>query len=239
MKRYSPAAILLAILTLTSPLAADDPPPTPVFKLDAPASVAIGDLATVTVNPASNVQDVQFLIAPACLNPLNVKTGPDFVSFVCGADCPKGGRFTVFAAANLNGKTVTAEAIVVFGQPPTPPGPNPPPNPTPPPGPAASHLWLISVYDTTAHAPDIEALTSDSAFWYSLQQRGHQFRFFDVQNAQAKPFVDAAAKLQAAPPFVLYMDADTKKVLTIQPLPQDKAAVTAEVNALTGKSEEN
>lgn len=238
MKRYSPAAILLAILTLTSPLAADDPPPTPVFKLDAPASVAIGDLATVTVNPASNVQDVQFLIAPACLNPLNVKTGPDFVSFVCGADCPKGGKFTVFAAGNLNGKTVMAEAIVVFGHPPTPPGPNPPP-PGPPPGPAASHLWLIAVYDTTTHVPEIDVLTSDSPFWYGITQKGHQFRFYDATNLQAKPFVDAGAKLKSAPPFILYMDADTKKVLTIQSLPQDAAAVTAEVNSLTGKSEEN
>lgn len=233
MKRYLPAMLLLAIFAATTPLAADDPLPPAVLKLDAPATVAIGDLATVTVNPSSNVQDVQFLIAPACLNPLNVKTGPDFVSFVCGADCPKGGKFTVFAAGNLNGKTITAEAIVVFGQ------PQPPPPPPPPPGPSASHLWLISIYDKASAPAEITALVSDSPFWYGLSIAGHQYKFMGPTDAMAKPYVDAAAKFGVSGPFLLYMDADTKKVLAVQSLPQDKAAVTAEINALTGKSEVN
>lgn len=229
MKHYLPAALVMAILAVTAPLGAQDPPPAAVLKLDAPATVAVGDLATVTVNPSSNVQDVQFKVSD-CINPLNVKTGPDFVSFVCGSDKPKGGKFTVFAAGNLNGKTYIAEAIVTFGEPPTPP---PPP---PPPGPTAAHLWLIAVYDTTAHTPEIDSLTSDSPFWFSLQQKGHQFRFYDTQNAQAKPFIDAAAKVKGSVPFILYMDADTKKILTVQSLPADKAAVSAEVNVLTGGS---
>lgn len=234
MKRFS-ALLVIAFAALCGPLGAQDPAPVAVLKLIAPTVVNVGDLATVKVDGTSNAQDVQFMLVPTPANPENVHVFADGIDFVCGADEPSGGVFTVVAAGNLNGKTITATAVVTFGKKPVPPTPTPPTPPTP--TPVASHLWLILVYDTTNPAPTTSALVSDSAFWYSLAKEGHQNAVLDASGAAAKPYADQAAKLNVVAPFVLYMDADTKKVLAAEPMPTDKAAVEAEVNALTGKTD--
>lgn len=224
-----PFALAFLLSFAASTLLAQDP--VPVLKITPPQNIAIGDLAVVEVDPTSNVQDVQLVVIPSPVNPANWQIRKDAGFLVCGADQPAGGLFTIIAAGNLNGATITATTTVTFGK----PEPNPPP---PPPGPSASHLWLILAYDTTAQNPQINSLISDSAYWYTVISAGHQFRFFDAGNAAAKPFVEAASKLGTATPFILFMDADTKKVLAVKSLPLDKAGVDAEIKALTGKSSE-
>lgn len=242
-----PAALTLALLLLASPLAADDPAVIPVLKLVAPENVNVGDLATVSVDPASNVQDVQFLIAPACANPLNVKTGIDFVSFVAGADKPKGGHFTVFAAANLNGKTVTADVVVRFTVPEPPPnpgpGPSPPPGPgpppTPPPAPVATHLWIVTIDDAASRTQQTAATLDDPNFWPKLEGAGHKFRQYDASNPAAADYLKLVPATITGP-VVIFVDAalvnGKGRVLEIDPLPASADGLAAIVAKLTGKT---
>lgn len=239
LSSLSLAALVAA--AISPPLGAQDPAPVATLEISPPQSLAIGDLAVVAVDPSSNVQDPQFAVVPAPANPADVRIGRDergnpCAYLVAGADAKGELVYTVVVAANLNGGTIVATTTVTFGAAPQPPTPQPTPTPTPP---AAKSLWLISIYDTAAPDPQTAALAADSAFWYSLSQSGQQFRTFDAADPEAAPFVAAAAKLGISTPCLLYMDADSHKVLRVDPLPRTEAQIQADVAALTGRTSDD
>jgi hypothetical protein len=229
------AAILLALLLLSAPLDAQDPAPVAVLKLSAPATVNVGDLATVSVDPSSNVQDVQFVCVPMPSKASNWAPHGDFAELVCGADCPDGGVFTIVAAANLNGKTITATTTVTFG------APKPPPEPPPPPGPPpalATHLRIVTLDDAGTRTPETAAVLNDAKFWASVFANGHQMWEGTKDNPDAAPFfnlVPAGVGL----PAILFIDADKNKTIEADRLPGNTAEIAAIIAKLTGKSLED
>jgi hypothetical protein len=232
--------LLMAIALLASPALAQEPPPAAILKLSASETVNVGDMAKIAVDPSSNVQAIVFDVFPKPTKSGNFcwKDGDEFATLVCGADAPKGGIFSIVAAGNLNGKTVIASTTITFvvpsppPVPPEPPGPVPPPNP---PAPVAKSLWIVTLDDASTRTQQTAVTLSDATFWPGLAAAGHKYRQYDKSNPAAQPFLKFIPA-GVAGPAVLFINAETNKLLEAGALPADAKGLAQIVAKLTGKT---
>ena len=120
-------------------------------------------------------------------------------------------------------------------------GPRPPPKPDPEPGPKpdpepvvkADKVWLIVVEETSQRTPTTSKVLGNSDFWLSVVTRGHSFRHWDVDSAEAKAsgYGDHARKVGL--PALFIVDKATDKTLKVVPLPSSVSGIEQEMKGVT------
>lgn len=114
---------------------------------------------------------------------------------------------------------------------PKPPEPKPP---TPPdPTPKAEKLWVVVVHETSAFSEAKNAVLGDAPFWKTVLDRGHEFRIYDKDSAEAKALKYDAEFVKTGGPTLLLIDRDTKRTLKTVRLPATTTGVDAEIKAVT------
>src|SRR4029077_5527062 len=116
---------------------------------------------------------------------------------------------------------------IPHGPAPVPVDPNPPT-----PVVTSDSLWLITIEDKAARAPN--SITTQAGYWFGLRKAGHDFSHIDAGDdaaAKYKPQIDAAGGI----PCLIILDRATKKQLAAVRLPADKAGVDALIKKYSGK----
>jgi hypothetical protein len=218
------SALCALVLVASAALAA--PPP-----LDIPAEIAAEPGDWVTVAPKTTAKSVVYVgldrIKPFPSDQL--KDGRNLVLSV-PANAAPGTRFRFVAVGTLGDEqTARPFAVVVGGAdpgpPPVPPAPDPKPKPDPKPAPAGP-FWLIVVEETGDRTPETAAVLGDSAYWLALRAKGHKFRFYDKDSADAKDKGYGKAVGDTTLPALLILGADGAKVNAV-PLPKSTAGIDA------------
>lgn len=217
----------LCALVLLASAAVAAPP-----ALDIPAEIAAEPGDWVTVAPKTTAKSVVYVgldkIKPFPSDQL--KDGRNLVLAVPDSAKP-GARFRFVAVGTLNDEQTARPFVVVVGgadpgPPPVPPAPDPKPKPDPAPVPAGP-LWLIVVEETSDRTPETAAVLGDSGYWLGLRAKGHKFRFYDKDSADATGKGYAKAVGDVALPALLILGADGAVVGKPVPLPKTTAGIDA------------
>jgi len=223
--RLSHAAILAVLLggIAAAPLLADPPAVTPV-------AVEVGKDRAVTVRPHAGAK---FTAAPGfgpdeCLWFPGERADDGSQVFLVRPYKPGTFRVVLWSEGDKRGAYSTLVLDATGGKDdPPPPVPDPKPKPDPAPAPAGP-LWLIVVEETGERTPETAAVLGDAAYWLALRAKGHKFRFYDRDSADAKRLGYVKAAGDALPALVV-LDA-TGAVVKAVKLP----ATTAGVDAMIG-----
>ncbi len=89
----------------------------------------------------------------------------------------------------------------------------PAPTPTPSPVVTATKLWIVAVDRFEGRTPAQGAILTDVDYWDVQRANGHNFRRYDVTDP------DAARYEVANPPSVVVQNAQSGKVLGVEPIP--------------------
>lgn len=92
--------------------------------------------------------------------------------------------------------------------------------------------WVVVVEETGDRNLSVAKIAADGEFWQSLEKRGVQWRFYDVDSADAKSYVAPAKK--AGIPAILILNS-TGKVLEAKPLPDSTSGIDAIVKRVVRK----
>lgn len=116
-----------------------------------------------------------------------------------------------------------------------PPPPDPDPVDPPPVPPVAAKVWAVVVEETGERTVATAKVLGDLGYWKTVRDRGHNWRFYDKDSADAKARKYPQAAAGVGLPALLILDATTGKVLKAVKLPATTAGIDALLKEVTGK----
>lgn len=115
--------------------------------------------------------------------------------------------------------------------------PNPPPdndtNPPPDPVPKAELLWIIVVEETSERTPSTIRVINDFQYWNTIRAKGHQVRFYDKDQEEAKSYGYVKRAQTVGLPAVIFYDQKSHAHLKTIKLPLSTATIDLEIKGVS------
>lgn len=131
---------------------------------------------------------------------------------------------------------IRRQVLTVSGSgPKPPPDPDPKPDPKPDPLPAkVAHVEILIVEDVRNRTPDTAIVTNAIVGWSpKLDESGHDWKIYDIRTTEPRGKEAVAASAGRTLPVLVLRDFDTKKTLTVEPLPKSLSDLKALVQQYT------